>query len=357
MSGHESGRWSGAIESPVAIVGRRVLQRPLDLVELASRASSSGSGRVAVGDRSVMRLREVVERARDRGQLRRRSAHVRSHGSLSGSGPRVRPTTVSACSLALDLRGAPATCAPVLPRPAAGGGDAGSWQSVRGILADVRAGGDGAVRELHRALRRRAARRPRAFPTTNASARSTPSRRRCATPWRRPPPTDRRLPPRSRWPDRHLRARRRASSRTLHRPVDRAGLLRAGRAGRLSVHRADDRRAGAGRRRRRGRAVRAARSATGAVARRRRWRPPRSPASTRCTAVGGAQAIGAMAYGTESIRAGRRDRRARATSTSRSPNARSPARAVSACRPRSPDRRRSWSSPTTRRPPSSPPST
>ena len=39
-----------------------------------------------------------------------------------------------------------------------------------------------------------------------------------------------------------------------------------------------------------------------AASRRRRWPPPRSPGSTRCTAVGGAQAIAALAYGTETIR-------------------------------------------------------
>ena len=83
-------------------------------------------------------------------------------------------------------------------------------------------------------------------------------------------------------------------------------------------------------------------------ARRSRWPPPRSPASTRCTRIGGAQAIGAMAYGTESIRPvdvivgpgqrlrGRRQARGR--------------RRRSACRRRSPARPRSWWSPTTSAP-------
>ena len=49
--------------------------------------------------------------------------------------------------------------------------------------------------------------------------------------------------------------------------------------------------------------------------------PARCAAPTRSTAMGGAQAIAALALGTETIRAGRRDRRARATSTCRRPSA------------------------------------
>ena len=59
--------------------------------------------------------------------------------------------------------------------------------------------------------------------------------------------------------------------------------------------------------------------------------------------VGGAQAIAALAYGTESIKPGRQDRGARATPMSRRPSARSSA--ASASIP-SPGRRKSWSSPT-----------
>ena len=65
--------------------------------------------------------------------------------------------------------------------------------------------------------------------------------------------------------------------------------------------------------------------------------------SPRSYRIGGAQAIAALAYGTESIAAGRRDRRARATATSRWPSARSRAGSASS---RSPVRPRWWSSPT-----------
>ena len=49
--------------------------------------------------------------------------------------------------------------------------------------------------------------------------------------------------------------------------------------------------------------------------------------------MGGAQAIAALAYGTESVRAGGRDRRARATPTCRRPSARWPARWASTASP------------------------
>ena len=90
-------------------------------------------------------------------------------------------------------------------------------------------------------------------------------------------------------------------------------------------------------------------------------RPPTAPCPTPTLAaaalagvdevyrVGGAQAIAAMAYGTETIRAGRRDRRARQRATSRWRSARS--RATVGDRLASPGRPRSWSSPTRPCPP------
>ena len=111
-----------------------------------------------------------------------------------------------------------------------------------------------------------------------------------------------------------LRARRHPRRRP-HRARRPGRLLRARRPGRLPVDGAHDRRS-------RPRWPGSPRSCCasrptphGPGRRRRRSPPPRSPGSTRSTPIGGAQAIAAMAYGTESIAPGRRHRRARATST------------------------------------------
>ena len=101
-----------------------------------------------------------------------------------------------------------------------------------------------------------------------------------------------------------------AAGRPLHRPArrrarlaldgDRSGRpLRAGRHGELSELGADERRAGQGRRRR-------AHRHGGAGAGRRAsirwcWSRPSSPACREIYRVGGAQAIAALAYGTETI--------------------------------------------------------
>ena len=136
--------------------------------------------------------------------------------------------------------------------------------AVRAILAEVRAGGDAASASSPSAstasrlddLRvpaRRARRGPRrARPGAAGGARGGGRRHRGLppAPARRPTaPTE----------------RDGIVVEGLHRPVDRAGLLRARRSGRLPVHRADDRHPGPGRRRARGRAVRAARTPTGEV--------------------------------------------------------------------------------------------
>ena len=73
--------------------------------------------------------------------------------------------------------------------------------------------------------------------------------------------------------------------------------------------------------------------------------------------IGGAQAIAALAYGTETVRAGRRDRRARQRLRRAWPSGWWPARAGSACPARSPGRARSWCRRRQRARPSSPPST
>ena len=120
--------------------------------------------------------------------------------------------------------------------------------------------------------------------------------------------------------------------------------VRARRPGRLPVDRADDRHPGAGRRRRRDRAVRAARPADG---RRARRHPGRRRARRGRRGVPHRRRPGDRRAGVRHRvdPAGRRDRRARATSTSRWPSARS--RARSAIDVASPGRPRWWSSPTT----------
>ena len=109
-----------------------------------------------------------------------------------------------------------------------------------------------------------------------------------------------------------------AQARAPGRPRPRA--RRAGRPGRslrsrrprgLPVDRAHDRDPGPHRGRARDRALRAPRFRDRQCRPTRRSPPPRSPGVDEVYRVGGAQAIAAMAYGTESIRAGRRDRRPR----------------------------------------------
>ena len=87
--------------------------------------------------------------------------------------------------------------------------------------------------------------------------------------------------------------------------------LRAGRAGVVPVHRADDRDPGAGRGRARDRAVRARRAPDGEVPARRRSPPPRSSASTRCTGSAVRRRSRRWPTAPRAIRRGRRGRRAR----------------------------------------------
>ena len=194
--------------------------------------------------------------------------------------------------------------------------------------------------------RRRASSRPR---SPRRSARSTTS---CATHSVAAHDNIRRYHEAQR--DRPARYRRqRAHDRRLDGPGRPGRLLRPRGPGHLSLDGVDDRGARAGRGRLAGRAVR--------TSRRGRIGPDRDPRRgrhrRRRRGLRRRRRAGDRGDGLRHRHdcAGRRHRRARATSTSRSPSARSPA--SSPCRRRSPARARSWSSPTTRPIPTSPPST
>ena len=145
--------------------------------------------------------------------------------------------------------------------------------------------------------------------------RCTRSRRTSGRRWRSPPRAHPGVP-RAPGPRRRTGARpRRRVAPEVVRPGRPGRSVRARRSGRLPVDRADDRDPRAARRGPRDRALRAADRPT-AGSRTSRWPPPRWSGSPRSYRVGGAQAIAALAYGTESMPAGRRDRRARATCTS-----------------------------------------
>ena len=161
---------------------------------------------------------------------------------------------------------------------------------------DVRARGDAAVRELTERFEQRrldTLELPRRRVGRQAAAGDGPGARG-ARARRRPHP---RLP--------RARARPRRAIVQLRggrRPPGLAGdaarpgrALRAGRHRPLSLHRADDRDPGAGGRRARG-------VHDHARARRpRRWPPPAIAGVDRVFVIGGAQAIAALAYGTESV--------------------------------------------------------
>ena len=183
----------------------------------------------------------------------------------------------------LDLRGTPPPFDAVLPRPDAPGADV--HDAVAGILAEVRAEGDAAlvrytaafdgvdVSERPAGPRTARSRRPR--------ARVDP---RCATRWRRRSGGS--------WPITRTRARLRATTSTAasrsapDTPGGAGRAVRAGRAGPLPLDGPHVRRAGTGGGRGEHRAVRPPGRAT-ARSTMPRCAPPRSPASTRCTASAG----------------------------------------------------------------------
>ena len=224
----------------------------------------------------------------------------------------------------------------------------------REIIADVRARGDARGARADRALRR--------LPRSTSSACRPPTiagrARRGSSPTLRAALEFAARPDRARGTRRSASRRPSRSSaaasdvRELVVPVDRAGCYVPGGRAPLPVVGADDRDPGAGRGCGRGRAVRRRPTATGAVA----------DATLAAAAlagvdevyrVGGAQAIAALAYGTETIRPvdvivgpGQRVRRAR-------PSARSPGASGSTATPgrrRSRRRRRRPSTPSSSRP-------
>ena len=181
-----------------------------------------------------------------------------------------------------------------------------SRQRVAAILADVRARGDAAVLEYTRALRRR--RRRHRWPTLEitrgraagrASTRLPPAQRDALEAAARARAQLPRAPARGLRPKLELPRRRRHAARPEGHAAGPRRHLRAGRQGGLSVERADERDSGEGGRRRRdrhGRADAGRRDAT-----RWCWPPRASPASTASFTIGGAQAVGALAYGTATI--------------------------------------------------------
>ena len=202
----------------------------------------------------------------------------------------------------LDLRGV--ARADLAARAAAARSVAGDEPvaAVRAILDDVAGPGRRRGARAHRALRR-GDQRPTCGcrPAELADALATRPTRRCARPSRRRRDSIEAFH-RSQLRGDHTTSATASSCAGRPVPVDRAGLLRAGRSGLLPVLGAHDRGAGPGGRGGRGRAVRAARP---------RHRPGGAASTLAAAAlagvdevyaVGGAQAIAAMAYGTESIR-------------------------------------------------------
>ena len=209
-------------------------------------------------------------------------------------------------------------------------------------------GGDEARAGAHAALRRGGHRRPSGCRPTDLEPPwpgSTPALRAALELAYEPHPG---LPPPRARAAGGLRERRGAWSATSCGRWRRAGLYAPGGRARypstVLMCAAPARVAG----RRRARAVRAARA-------RRRGSPTETLAAAAIAGidevyrVGGAQAVAAMAFGTESIAAGRRHRRARATATWPRPSARWPGIVGRARRP-SPGRRRWWWWPTTTTP-------
>ena len=193
--------------------------------------------------------------------------------------------------------------------------DAAIEQRVAAILADVRTRGDAAVLDYTAPLRRhrrRVGRRAR----DRAGRAARRARRRC----RRRSATRSKPPPRgcAAFHERQLEAGGRSWSYrdadgTPARPEGDAARprrhLRAGRQGGLSVERADERAAGQGGGRRRDRDGGADAAAASAI----RWCSPRPRVAgvDRVFTIGGAQAIGALAYGTATVPAVAQDHRPR----------------------------------------------
>ena len=259
--------------------------------------------------------------------------------SASGTGPGAgRPVASPGCDARTGSTSAAstATCWPPCPRPAADGDE--PVAAVRAILADVRERGDEAVRELHRALRRRRARRP---------ARCRP--RRCARRPRARSPAGSATP--SRWRADAIEAYHRTQRARPTVRHERNGIvvrsLRCPSTGPAATCPAAgpstrppcyDRGAGQGGRRGRGRAVRAARPHD---------RPP-PDVTLAAAAIAGVDEVyrdrrrpGHRRHGLRHRvdRARSTSSSGRATSTSRWPSARSPARAGRRARRPSPGRR------------------
>ena len=173
-----------------------------------------------------------------------------------------------------------------------------TWAAtVAAIIADVRRGGDAAVRDLHRAVRRLPGRPTWRCPLRDGRRARAP-RSRAASRARAGARPDRGLARGAGRAGRRARARRRAGPGAAG--AGRPGrVLRAGRPGPARVVGADDGAAGAGRRGCRRRALHAARpdgtvhDAILAAA----WLADVDVVYR----VGGAQAIAALAYGTETI--------------------------------------------------------
>ena len=212
-----------------------------------------------------------------------------------------------------------ATCAVACPGPQAQVEP--PIDEVRALLADVRARGDDALRELTERFDGAAIdelRVPDAEREGRARRRSPPT---CGPPSRWPTPTSPPTTSTQRHPDaEHHNGG--ITVRELQRPVDRAGCYVPSDLAPLVSTVLMTAVPGQGRRRARGRAASPRRSPTAP------WRPGILAAAAiagvdEVYRVGGPAVIGALAYGTESIRAGRRDRRARAAPASPRPSARS----------------------------------
>ncbi len=197
----------------------------------------------------------------------------------------------------LDLRDASVAPAAALPRPDAG--QAGVSSAVADIIDEVRRDGDDALRRL-----------TARFDGVALGPLQVPADEITAAAARIPPELAAALEVAH---DRILRLPRPRAHRSgdfvhggvsvrhLVRPVDRAGLLRPGRPGPLPLDRSHVRGTGPGGRGRRGRAVRAAGSRRRSG--RRRLAAAAIAGIDEVYRVGGAQAVAAMAYGTETIRA------------------------------------------------------
>ena len=304
----------------------------------ASSSAASTSSRTPLLYRSaidVTRFVELFDRGRRARRARpdRRSCPVSRGQSRTEISSRAVAGTAGTLSVAHALRARsprlhrrPRSRLP-RPRPATDAPVA----AVREILADVQ-----------RARRRRACASSPSGSTASSSTtsgfrlptfapRSTPLRRRCAT--RSSDAAEGIADFHSSAARDRVQLRARRHRRAHDRPCPSTGpacYVPGGRAV-VPVDRADDGDPGAGRGRR-------ARSCCACRPTRDRQACPTSTLAAAAIAgvdevyaIGGAQAIAAMAYGTESIRAGRRHRRPGQRLRGASPSARSRARASSAC--------------------------